>query len=282
MRTGKSKKMVVIVTIAFLTIVILWLVSIHPRIYLKDYPSIYKEQLDTIFGSNYTIGPRAAISKFEEHIDHSATYVYYYSWEITYKDQLGEEYKIELVNRKTTKKENDYYSFENQVFRWTREQVEDHFNGRCHQSIENIGTDTFSSIVFLFNYYSEIAGDNTLAESARSFRANEIDSLLILQNLPHLYNFDYSSWFNKYPAYLKVYITPDTVENFTISESDVYYLFNECGNKFNAIIELDYRIKNKLEFEAQYFLMGEKQDFKNDDEFRLALFYEYEKKGMFD
>lgn len=272
MKISRGGKMFILFLLVCVAIPVGWVALYSPRVFLKDYPALYKDELQALFGDDFSVGERVSISKYEEHVDRSATFVYYYSWEITYKDQFGEEFSVELINR-----EGDFYAFERQVFRWMRSQVLDHFTRELLRGFDLTGDDANSHVTILDDFFP----DDKAAErnQLEIFRTKIIHSLREINNLPHLYDFDYSKWFELYPSYFEIGIHSNALRSRAVSEREVANsVFEECEGAFNVILCVEDESGSKKE----YYLMGVAGAFDSEKNYMVALYDEYEKRGLFD
>lgn len=272
MKISRVGKMFILFLLVCVAIPVGWVALYSPRVFLKDYPALYKDELQALFGDDFSVGERVSISKYEEHVDRSATFVYYYSWEITYTDQFGEEYSVELINR-----EGDFYAFERQVFRWMRSQILDHFTRRLLHGFDLTGDEVSSNVIILGDFFPEEKA--TERKNLQLFRKEIIHSLREINYLPHLYDFDYSKWFELCPSYFKLGIHADVLQSHAFSEREVAYsVFEECEGAFNVIL----CVEDESETKKEYYIMGVSEAFENEKSYMVSLYDEYEKRGLFD
>lgn len=88
--------------------------------YTDDYPEIYKNQLQIIFGEDYVIGEKETIVIEGEDCDcgyHADGYEYN-EWKISYQDQSGQTYEQTLDNKT---------SLESQQLSWLRSQLAQYY-----------------------------------------------------------------------------------------------------------------------------------------------------------
>lgn len=251
-----------------------WLKSIHiDYIKMKDYPAIYKEQLDIIFGGDYEIGPRQTISEIVSDEAGKKFYQFYYTWDITYRDSYGDEYIMELTNE---------YSFDSQIYRQMGAQAGKYFE-------EMIRTSNFSDYIdygYLRRIFSSYSPTSEIEEAIKIVRAAmpKIEpSFESLDNLPHLYDVCYRDWFVTHPEVFRVFMYESSACD-EIIQHIVDSLSRETDGKFNLIISIrpNQISDEKKKTEKVYYILGEQQEFEKDDDYDLALFYRDEEIGMFD
>jgi len=251
-----------------------WLKSIHiDYIKMKDYPEIYKEQFDIIFGGGYEIGPRQTISELVSDEAGEQFYRFYYTWEITYRDSLADEYCMELTNE---------YSFDNQIYRQMRAQTGNHFE-------ELIRASDFSDYIdygYLHQISISYSPTPEIEEAIKIVRAAmpKIEpSFESPDDFPRLYDMVYGDWFVTHPDCFRVSMYESSSFD-EIIQHVVDSLSRETDGKFNLRISIKPNQSSDewKKPEEIYYILGEPHELEEDVDYDLALFYEYEKIGMFD
>lgn len=251
-----------------------WLKSIHiDYIKMKDYPAIYKEQLDIIFGGDYEIGPRQTISGIVSDEAGEKFYRFYYKWKITYRDSLADEHTMQLTNR---------YSFEGQIFDQLQTHANDYFEKILKKS--DYGEYIDDNILFsLFSIYSVTPELREAEDVIQKYWWSIERSFKDPGNLPHLYDISYGDWFVTYPGYSHIYLHESAVYSGAV-QGILDILSEETAGKFNLelVIMPDQNSDEKNNYEFLYYIFGEPVELSDYHDYELTLFYEYEKSGMFD
>lgn len=260
----------VVLLILVEVIAIAWLKSIDVHFYLKDYTVAYKDQLDTIFGDDYVIGPRQTVSKYNVSVVNGAkSYDYYYVWEITYKDSFGDEYTVELVN-----KDPDLYSIKSQAAGWMNLQAEKHFAKTYENS-------DYNEYIYYESLRYAFSQDEEVNVRIREFNSLHSAPLKAVNGFPHLYDIDYKKWFTMRFSYYYVSIYESDISDEMVQHILDSFL-KETDGRFNLRIEILPEKNSDKTTEYIYYFWGKPQELDKYDNYELALFYEYEKLGMFD
>ena len=282
------KKMFIFLFALCAIINILYLISIEPKFYLRDYPDIYRQQLDIIFGEDYEVGPRHTISEFTEHVDRSETYQYYYTWEITYKDLLGDKYTVELDNIDYSNYFPDgtyYTNFEMSVYAWMYSQVTEHFKKLILDSQNEGYIDTILLKRLFSSAVSDIPGYETIKGQYDIYTGRTVPCSFTSSNkLPELYKLNYKDWFLTYPYFIEVYVEKDD-NSCKVIEGIVDKLSEETDGYFNLSIIIEEKTSEGTNCQPEnfYYIWGQLQEknYSHRDEYSIELFREYEKIGLF-
>ena len=174
--------------------------AIQNLVYTDDYPVVFAEELETIFG-DFTIGERT-----ERHIDgevcscgyHQDT-IDFYEWQITYTDACGQKMTCVLNNRQTL-----YY----QQLQWLEDQIETHFFTNyvtpCfHDIMQENGSYCFCFIGRIcFSYTGGKEEEYSHVEICTAYR----DSIERHEELIPLASSSYPELFDMFPISLSVRI----------------------------------------------------------------------------
>lgn len=194
--------------------------EIKTTYYTEDYPELYKEELQIIFGENYRIGEKETITEEGEDCScgyHSDTYIYN-QWEISYEDQLGQEYTQTLNNVNT---------LENQQIGWLKEQLKQHYKKQF--LVEHFAEGTFQDLsveengstycfVFLGNLVHTYKSGENQEDFERAMKADDIYQEQLLEDLGnkekmiHLWELDYQQIFRNFPMYVTLQLRIDDEE----------------------------------------------------------------------
>lgn len=167
--------------------------AIQNLVYTDDYPVVFAEELETIFG-DFTIGERT-----ERHIDgevcscgyHQDT-IDFYEWQITYTDACGQEMVCVLNNRQSL-----YY----QQLQWLEDQIETHFftnyvSPCFHDIMQESGSYCFCFIGRIcFSYTGGNEEEYSHVETCTAYR----DSIERLEELIPLASSSYPELFDMFP-----------------------------------------------------------------------------------
>lgn len=174
--------------------------AIQNLVYTDDYPVVFAEELETIFG-DFTIGERT-----ERHIDgevcscgyHQDT-IDFYEWQITYTDACGQEMVCVLNNRQSL-----YY----QQLQWLEDQIETHFFTNyvspCFHDIMQESGSYCSCFIgrICFSYTGGNEEEYSHVETCTAYR----DSIERLEELIPLASSSYPELFDMFPISLSVNI----------------------------------------------------------------------------
>ncbi len=236
-----------------------WLRTLHIYYGVYDYTVTYKEELDTIFGDDYEVGPPETFyGYYDDYRRGEQYYCCYSTWPIEYTDSRGGKHQVTLSNA-----DSRDCAFEWDVFGWMVNLADDHFEDVCRE-------------VYYSNFFRprlNIPEERYKDAFRKYIQDNVIKSFKDPDKLPHLYEMSVEDWFVTYPSYIEADMPVSCV-------NDLLDLLNEMTDgRFNLKISTGY--------ETRYYIMGKLRavDYGRYSEyydFDLALYQEYEKMGMFD
>ena len=207
--------------------------TVKHLVYTDDYPALYADELDQIFGT-YSLGER--VEKHIEGEDCSCGYhqdtLDFYEWQITYTDACGQEMHCTINNH-----ESIYY----QQYDWLESQIKQH-----------IFDETFFGALQPASHYLVIyIGDIVRAtsgkeqwnnmETAEAFKKNLLES----SDLLALSTMSYSEIFDRYPIIIgggiriehqdvsADVINANMTEAVLLMEDRINRLYSEIGDNLN-------------------------------------------------
>lgn len=266
------------------------LIYLEPKFYLKDYPTIYQDKLNTIFGDNYSVGPRQLKYEFSERVNAPSTFKCYCTWEITYSDDFGRKYTVELCNIDGESFYERSYFIDNQARWWKHEQIEKHYrfllenelvniygSGQMDFSIEEVLGSKFSMIC---KYNSENKELNSALADCNVWREKIYERVQSsLEPLPKLYMLDYGNIFMEKPYIYYVYLNESVFTDEAVNII-VNVLSKETKGVFNLVIGV--KREDSTYEDKQFFIWGEKEDiYKNICDYNLEVYNKYKESGMF-
>jgi len=264
-RKETRRIILIVVLILFESSFFDWLRTLHVRYGVYDYTVTYEEQLDTLFGDDYEIGPPETFCGYHgSSVWGEQFYDCYSTWPIVYTDFWGGKHRVTLSNA-----DSRDGAFEWDVYGWMQNLAADHFSGVCQNGDYAEGI----CHIDLLRPSLYLPGERYRDVFQKYIQDNVIESFKDPDKLPHLYEMRFEDWFVKYPSYFYVHVRGDKVSDDILN--DVLDDFNEMtGGRFNLEIKAD--------DEVRYYIMGEPRSFENFFDYDSALYQEYEKMGMFD
>lgn len=282
----KAKKVILIFVLIIAAVTVVMGISYYNRhavktfYYTEDYTELYKEELQIIFGENYRIGEKETITEEGEDCScgyHSDTYIYD-QWEITYEDQLGQEYTQTLNNKNT---------LENQQIGWLEEQLEQHYKKQflvehfAEGTLRGLSEENGSTYcyVFLGNPVKSFKSGENPEDFNRANKAGRIyweqllEALGNKENMIHLWELDYQQIFRNFPMYVSMSLCIDDEEltgdekaefEEAVREKNLQMMEavkEESGYTCNLIVHVGCAGKDKL-YDGEsswhyYFIQGE-------------------------
>lgn len=270
--------------------------------YTEDYPQIYKDQLQIIFGEDYTIGEKERIVIEGEDCScgyHSSTYEYD-EWKITYQDQRGRTFTQTL---------NNTASLESQQLSWLRSQLEQYYMQKYvsdffeEGTFEDLSTGekhgrTYCSVVIgnpVGSYTSDKKEEyKRIQEAGKEYKERLRQQLQDEEHMLRLQEVDYENIFNCFPVKAGFHLCIDD-EDLSGAEKEeheravqkrVMDMINavkqETGDTCNLRIQVNSAHGSCDLYDGardwRYFILQGKQISPEDtfDGFEWELFYAYE------
>ena len=173
--------------------------------YTDDYPKIYKNQLQVIFGEDYVIGEKETIMIEGEDCDcgYHANGYEYNEWKISYQDQNGQTYEQTLDNKT---------SLEAQQISWLASQLEQCYTQRY--LIDFFEEGTFNCSVGIGSPVGSYTSDkkeefDRIQEAGEGYKEQLLKQLQDEKNMLRLQEVDYENIFNCFPVEVRFYLSID-------------------------------------------------------------------------
>ena len=210
----------------------------------ENYAKKYSNELAWTFGKNYKISDKKekVIEAFECDCGYHEPEVRYYEWEITYTDQEGKEYKVEMDN---------WTDWREQKAGWITERVEEYYSDQIMKCVTKYNKDV--SDVYAVEIDDIYSGE--YSEELEQWYKEQNEE----QTAFSLYDMDYANVFRDFPMYIEVDITLQ--KNGRVREDKLKEIISrlneETGKTCNMQIEIDR--EDDDDFYRQYTIIRGKE-----------------------
>lgn len=193
--------------------------------YTDDYPEIYKNQLQTIFGENYLLGEKETITIEGEDCScgyHSDSYEYN-QWKISYQDQYGQTFTQTL---------NNTASLESQQLSWLCRQLAQYYQQKYvinffdEGTLKDLPTDETTGKTLCYinigNPVSSYTNDQKeeyerIQEAGKEYHGQLLAQLQNEDTILRLTEIDYGNIFNRFPIEVTFFLN---INNETLAEAE--------------------------------------------------------------